>query len=384
MSVSNQLTIKIFLSIFAGVILYYLIFNIYPLRHTKVGVCENDIQGTTMPPLNHFRNNDVLLIGTSETTQGLTSRFDTKVETFTTILNQDAGFPYTINTISTRAFMVDIYYFLKAYRTKLQNKTVIVSLNSFYLNKEYTQDETIMTKNIGGQYGTRIFGRNFEFYKAQVFDTPTVTSGEAKMKNKLKSDNFIFDHETTPYIPHDSLPINKFNDYIQCQILTTFDPKYLFIKRPINYDREIPRAQEAVRLDPDYRVNSDFNVRFKMDTSPSLLKDYQKNNFFASPLILDAIESMAQLVNQENINLIFILHPSNKIFEEKIGFNRTERDKYYQKITKILDDNHIKYINLNDDFVWEGTFADTVHLNSYGAYILAQKIKPQLSEYLKN
>lgn len=348
----------------------------YPYNLSEDILPQTDLVNFSLSKLG---NRDILIFGTSELTGYQTPRYDSSLKNFTTILNEDQDFPYYIHQIgTTRLFMTDVYYFLKEHAAFLHNKKIIISINSHYFGSDWNNEKNIFLQNIGGNDGTRLFGNNIGFYRKAVFDDPLQTRQEFTMKKIISKTGLSLDKNISPYQEKKDIFTN-FENKLGLVFIKRFDPKSIYLKHDIDYKKSISRAATDLSNDDYYRLNKEYNVRQGMEINPGIMAAIKSDEFVENKLITKSIFAISEIAKKKNIDLVFIIQPTNMVFEQKIGKDNAKRTGYFDQLEKVLRKKGTKVINLNKMGTMKGIFADTVHLNTYGAYILALRLRGELN-----
>ena len=140
--------------------------------------------------------------------------------------------------------------------------------------------------------------------------------------------------------------------------------------------RNITRKAQQHNPPDSNRYNYSLNVSRKFDVNSYELRPHPEEQYR-----YDELRTMVRLCKERGVDIVFVVGPYNHVAFEKVHPEELAKMQQVPKnIISLLEEEHANYINCSDLSTVPGAFEDWQHPNSYGAYLIYQKIRDYVLE----
>ena len=175
-----------------------------------------------------------------------------------------------------------------------------------------------------------------------------------------------------------------YNEYLLRKLRKPFFHDLRYMLKPESYFNDLAYLASEKEGFDQYAYFGEIDTSY-IDPGWNITHEF-KGRTWLNPMVEDEYRSIElknfiKLCNDLGVEATFILGPVNEIFIEKYKPTYLEGyQKTVQKISRILQDENVDWIDASHLGSVPGSFIDNQHHSSYGAYLIYKEIKKHLHE----
>ena len=136
------------------------------------------------------------------------------------------------------------------------------------------------------------------------------------------------------------------------------------------------RVQKGAVRPDSLRYNYSLNVSRDFDVNAYTLRAHPEAQYR-----YDELRTMVRLCRSRHIDIVYVLGPYNRLAFERVHPEEASKmQRVTEEVRRVLEDEGVAYVDCSALSAEPGAFADWQHHNSYGAYLIYQKIRDYVLE----